>query len=87
MVLPLQTGLIETTRGTPSGWGIDIDYLWLNSGNEKKHGPGFDLFFYSGAIGGRPTVSYSRLEMGQNGNLPTHHRKKVHPRPSPSLKA
>ena len=45
MILPLQTGLIEPTGGTTSGRGINIDQLWLNSGNEKKHGPGFDLPF------------------------------------------
>jgi hypothetical protein len=48
MILPLQTGLIETTRGTPPGRGINIDQLWLNSGNEKKHGPGFNPPFLFG---------------------------------------
>jgi hypothetical protein len=48
MILPLQTGLIETTGGTPPGRGINIDQLWLNSGNEKKHGPGFNLPFLLG---------------------------------------
>jgi hypothetical protein len=48
MILSFQSRLIEATGGTLSGRGINIDHLWLNAGDEKKHGPGSDLPFFLG---------------------------------------
>ena len=72
MILPSQPSLIKTTGRTSSGREIHIDDLWLNSGNKKKHGPGFDLPFFLEPNGGNPTVSNSHSARVHNGDLPIH---------------
>ena len=59
MILPSQPSLIEAAGRTPSGSGIYVNCLWLNSGNKKKHDPGIDLPFFLEPGGGIPTFSSS----------------------------
>ena len=59
MILPFQPGLRETTGGALPGCVVNGDFLWLNAGNNKKHG----LIDHLKLLTGKPTTERQQFHL------------------------